>query len=159
MGQGPALDERTVGGVITDDQATDFHALGLAGCIDELTVPLRQSGVRVHWETPPHGVQIPAACATLLYQAAQETLDCAFKYSQATELTLDLTAVYHGVRLTITDNGVGSQRQLLGGRDYGYGVCQMTAAVYEAGGTITINSVLGKGTLVSITLPWTGDGI
>ena len=153
MGQGPALDERTVGGVITDDQATDFHALGLAGCIDELTVPLRQSGVRVHWETQHHGAQIPAACATLLYQAAQETLDCAFKYSHATELTLDLTAVYHGVRLTITDNGVGSQRQLLGGRDYGYGVCQMTAAVYEAGGTITINSVLGKGTLVSITLP------
>ena len=153
MGQGPALDERAASGVITDDQATDLHALGLAGCIDELSVPLRQSGVRVHWETPPQGVQIPAACAALLYQAAQETLNCAFKYSQATELTLHLTAVDHGVRLTITDNGVGSQRQLLGGRDHGYGVCQMTAAVYEAGGIITIDSAPGKGTSVSSTGP------
>lgn len=153
MGQGPALDERAASGLITDDQATDFHSLGLAACIDELTVPLRQSGVSVHWETPPLGVEISAARAALLYQAAQETLDCAFKYSQATELTLLLTAVDHGVRLTITDNGVGSQRQLLGGRDHGYGVCLMTAAVYEAGGTITIDSALGKGTLVSITVP------
>ena len=153
MGQGPALDERTVDGVSMDDQTSDFHTLGLAGCIDKLTVPLRQSGVRVHWETPPHGAQIPAACATLLYQAAQETLNCAFKYSQATELTLRLTADGHGVRLTITDNGVGSQRQLLGGRDHGHGVCQMTAAVYEAGGVVTIDSAPAKGTLVSITVP------
>ncbi|WP_454700018.1 sensor histidine kinase [Arthrobacter humicola] len=153
MGQGPALDERAASRVITDDQATDVHALGLAGCIDELTVPLRQSGVRVHWETPPHGVQVPAACATLLCQAAQEILNCAFEYSQATELTIHLTAVDHGVRLTMTDNGVGSQRQLLGGRDHGYGVCLMTAAVYEAGGIVTIDSAPGKGTLVSITVP------
>lgn len=153
MGQGPALDERTAGRVITDDQVTDFHALGLADCIDELTIPLRQSGVSVQWETPPHGVELSAARAALLYQAAQETLNCAFKYSQATELTLRLTADGHGVRLTIADNGVGSQRQLLGGRDHGYGVCLMTLAVHEAGGTISIDSVLDKGTLVSITLP------
>jgi len=153
VGQAAALDEGTAGGVVTDDQASDFHTLGLAGCIDKLTVPLRQGGVSVHWETPHHGVEIPVACAALLYQTAQETLDCAYKYSQATELTLRLTAVYHGVRLTITDNGVGSQRQLLGGWKHGYGVCLMTVAVYEAGGTISIDSVLGKGTLVSITLP------
>lgn len=153
MGQGPSLDERTAGGVINDDQASDFYTLGLAGCIDKLTVPLRQGGVSVHWETAPHGVEIPAACAALLYQAAQETLNCAFKYSQATELTLHLTAVDQGVRLNITDNGVGSQRQLLGGLEHGYGVCLITVAVYEAGGTISIDSVLGKGTLVSITLP------
>lgn len=104
MGQGPALDERTAGGVITDDQASNFHTLGFAGCIDKLTVPLRQGGVSEYWETPHHSVEIPAPGTALLYQAAQETRNCAFKYSQATELTLHLRAVDHGVRLTITDN-------------------------------------------------------
>ncbi|MDQ0079632.1 sensor histidine kinase [Arthrobacter oryzae] len=153
MGQAAVLDEGTAVGAITDDQASDFHALGLAGCIDKLTVPLRQGGVSVHWETPHHGVEIPVACAALLYQAAQETLNCAFKYSRATELTLRLTAVHHGVRLTITDNGVGSQSQLLGGREHGHGACLMTVAVYEAGGTLSIDSMPGKGTIVSISLP------
>ena len=153
VSQAAALDERTAAGVITDDIASDFHTLGLAGCMDRLTIPLRRNGVIVRWETPHHGVEIPAACALLLYQAAQETLTNAFKYSQATELTLRLSAVYHGVRLTITDNGVGFQSQLLGGRQHGYGVCLMTMAVHEAGGTISIDSAPGKGTMVSITFP------
>ena len=153
VSQAAALDERTATSVITDDIASDFHTLGLAGCMDRLTIPLRQNGVFVRWETPHHGVEIPAACAALLYQAAQETLTNAFKYSQATELTLRLAAVYHGVRLTITDNGVGFQSQLLGGRKHGYGVCLMTMAVHEAGGTISIDSAPGKGTMVSITFP------
>lgn len=153
MSQEAILEERTADGLVTDDQAGDSHTLGLAGCIDELTVPLRQSGVSVHWETPHHNVEIPSACAALLYWAAQETLNCALKYSQATELTLNLTAFDRRVRLTIADNGHGSQRQLLGGSEHGYGVCLMIVAVYEASGTISIDSVLGKGTLVSITLP------
>jgi signal transduction histidine kinase len=153
VSQEAVLGERTAGGVIMDGQAGDSRTLGLVGCINELTVPLRQSGVSVHWETPPHGVEMPAARAALLYQAAQETLNCAFKYSQATELTLHLTAVEHRVRLAIADNGVGSQKQLLGGSEHGRGASLMVVAVYEAGGTISIDSVLGKGTLVSITLP------
>lgn len=47
------LEEATeVGGVITDPQPVDFHRLGLAGCIDRLTAPLRRQGTCVHWETP-----------------------------------------------------------------------------------------------------------
>ncbi|MBT2538942.1 sensor histidine kinase [Arthrobacter sp. ISL-69] len=153
MSQVAVLDEGNAAGAITDDRVSDFHTLGLAGCIDKLTVPLRQGGVSVHWEIPHHGVELPAASAALLYRAAQATLNCALKYSQATELTLRLAAVHHGVRLTITDNGYGAQSQLLGGRHQGHGLCMMTLAVHEAGGTISIDSIPGKGTLVSITLP------
>ena len=153
MGQAAALDEHTAGSAVSDELASEFYTLGLAGCMDKLTIPLRQNGILVRWDTPHHGVEIPAACAALLYQAAQETLTNAHKYAQATELTLRLAAVNHGVRLTIADNGVGFQSQLLGGRKHGYGVCLMTMAVHEAGGTIAIDSAPGKGTRVSITLP------
>ena len=152
MTQTPSLDE--VGGtVITDDRPVDFHALGLAGCIDRLTTPLRRSGTSVSWETPHHGIEIPAACAALLYHAAQETLSNAFKYAHATHLALRLAAVYHGIRLDITDNGVGFDSQSLTGKQHGYGVRLMTIAVHEAGGTIVIDSRSGHGTRVTITLP------
>lgn len=154
MSQTATLDKRTAGAVITEDLTADFHALGLAGCIDKLTVPLRHQGVCVRWETPHHGVEIPATCATLLYHAAQETLTNAFRHSHATELTVRLAAVYHGVRLTITDNGVGFNCQSQStGRKRGYGVYLMTMSVHEAAGTISIDSAPDKGTQVAITIP------
>ncbi|HEY8700995.1 MAG TPA: ATP-binding protein [Arthrobacter sp.] len=151
MGQAAVLDEDTAGGVFTGNLTADFHALGLAGCIDRLTVPLRRQGVRVRWETPHHGVDIPATCATLLYQAAQETLTNVVRHSHATELTVRLAAVYHGVRLTITDNGVGFSQST--GRNHGYGVCLMTMAIHEAAGTVSIESTPGNGAQVAITIP------
>lgn len=155
MSQAAALDEAKAGSVITDDLTAEFHALGLAGCIDKLTVPLRRQGVYVRWETPHHGVEIPVPCATLLFRAGQETLTNVYRHSHATELTVRLAAVYHGIRLTITDNGVGfdPDSQAPDCRIHGYGVCLMTMAVHEAQGTIIIDSAPGKGTRVSITLP------
>ncbi|MCO4275717.1 ATP-binding protein [Pseudarthrobacter sp. HLT3-5] len=155
MSQAAALDERTVGGAITDDHTVEFHTRGLAGCIDKLTIPLRQGGVSVRWETPHHGVEIPMACAALLYQSAQETLTNVFKYSQATEVTVRLAAVFHGIRLTVTDKGVGfsSEGQALNCRKHGYGLCLMTMAVHEAHGTIAIDSAPGQGAQITITLP------
>jgi two-component system sensor histidine kinase UhpB len=155
VSQTAALDERTAGVVIVEDLTADFHALGLAGCIDRLTVPLRQQGVCVRWETPHHGVEIPATCATLLYRAGQETLTNVYRHAHATELTVRLAAVYHSIRLIITDNGVGfnPESQAPDTRNHGYGVCLMTMAVHEAHGTITIDSAPSKGTQVSITIP------
>ena len=84
MGNESALDEVTaVGGVITDQHPLDFHTLGLAGCIDRLTAPFRHQGTAVHWDTPHWGIEIPADCASLLYQAAREALSNALKYSDA----------------------------------------------------------------------------
>ena len=154
MSHTTVLEERTVGGVITDHLTVEFHTLGLAGCIDKLTTPLRQQGVLVRWETPHHGVEIPVSCASLLYLAAQEILTNAFKYSKATALTVRLAAVSHGVRLTVTDDGVGFSTEGHSSRNnHGYGLRLMAIAVHEAHGTISVESAPGEGTRVSITLP------
>jgi two-component system sensor histidine kinase UhpB len=45
MKKAPADNEVTaIHGVITDQGSVDFHALGLAGCIDRLAAPLREQG-------------------------------------------------------------------------------------------------------------------
>lgn len=154
MGQAPALDDVTADvRSNTDDQRVDFHALGLAGCIDRLTTPLRQGGTSVRWEPPHHGIEIPATTATLLYHCAEEILGNAVKYAQAMEVTVRLAAVFHGVRLTIMDNGIGFDVQSLDRPRHGFGLLLMGIAVHEAGGTVNVDSGPGSGTHVTITLP------
>ncbi|WP_454699412.1 sensor histidine kinase [Arthrobacter humicola] len=141
-------------GVITDQAPVDFHALGLAGCIDRLAAPLREQGTTVRWETPHHGVEIPSGTAGLLYHAAQEALSNALKFAGATELTVRLAAVHHGIRLTVADNGAGFDRKdRTGNRPQGFGLFLMSIAVHEAGGTATVDSAPGEGTCVTVTLP------
>ena len=156
MGSRTALDNEvtTVGGVLTDKQPLDFHTLGLAGCIDRLTAPLRQRGTAVHWDTPHWGIEIPADSASLLYQSAREALSNAFKYSAAHTLTIQLAAVDHGIRLVVADDGTGFDSDLATcGRHHGYGLRLMAVAVQEAGGAVDISASPGMGTSVTVTLP------
>ncbi|MDT0170954.1 ATP-binding protein [Pseudarthrobacter sp. BRE9] len=156
MGSRTALDNEvtTVGGVLTDKQPLDFHTLGLAGCIDRLTAPLRQRGTAVHWDTPHWGIEIPADCASLLYQSAREALSNAFKFSSASTLNIQLSAVDHGIRLVVADDGTGFDRNLATcGRHHGYGLRLMAVAVQEAGGAVDISSSPGRGASVTVTLP------
>lgn len=145
--------------------SADFHRLGLAGCIDRLTVPLRRQGTCVHWETPHHGLEIPAGCATLLYRSAEEALDNAFRHAHATDVTVRLTAVFHGIRLTVADNGKGFGKRSAGHTGSGnssfpeaadgrrHGLRTMSTEVQEAGGTVAISSEPGNGTEVTVTIP------
>ncbi|MCU1518512.1 MAG: histidine kinase [Pseudarthrobacter sp.] len=155
MGYESALEEVVaVEGVITDHHPLDFHTLGLAGCIDRLTAPLRQQGTAVHWDTPHWGVEIPVDCASLLYQSAREALSNAYRYSKASELTVQLAAVDHGIRLMVSDDGTGFDCTLaVSGRHHGYGLRLMAAAVHEAGGSVDVHSSPGHGTCVTVTLP------
>ncbi|TNB69486.1 ATP-binding protein [Arthrobacter sp. BB-1] len=151
-----AVDEDViaVGGVLTDQHPVDFHTLGLAGCIDRLTRPLRQHGTAVRWDTPHWGIEIPADCASLLYQSAREALSNAYKYSRASRLTVQLAAVDHGIRLVVSDDGTGFDSELATcGRNHGYGLRLMAVAVQEAGGSVDISSSPGHGTSVTVTLP------
>ena len=144
----------TVKGIIQDQHPVDFHALGVAGCIDRLAEPLRRSGVQVSWEIPHLGIEISSASAGLLYHVAQETFSNTLNYAGASELTVKLNAVYHGIQLTVRDNGKGFEIHAApSGRRHGFGLLLMSLAVHDAGGILDISSEVGRGTSVSVTLP------
>jgi two-component system, NarL family, sensor histidine kinase UhpB len=155
MNQSATLEEVVeVGGVITDRQPLDFYRLGLAGCIDRLTVPLRRQGTCVRWETPHHGVEISSGCAFLLYQSAQEALSNTLKHAHATDVTVRLAAVFHGIRLMVADNGSGFASVPPAAEHVsGHGLRTICQAVEDAGGTVDITSVPGTGTAITITIP------
>ncbi|WP_395399158.1 sensor histidine kinase [Arthrobacter sp. UC242_113] len=155
MNQSATLEEVVqVGGVITDREPLDFYRLGLAGCIDRLTVPLRRQGTCVRWETPHHGVEISSGSASLLYQSAQEVLSNTFKHAHATDVTVRLAAVFHGIRLMVADNGTGFETvPPAAGQTNGHGLRTISQAVQEAGGTVDITTAPGTGTAITITIP------
>ncbi|YCK82735.1 ATP-binding protein [Arthrobacter sp. D3-18] len=155
MEQASALTEVvSVKGIIQDQHPVDFYALGVAGCIDRLAAPLRRAGVTVHWHTPHHGIEISSSAAALLYHVAQETFSNTLNYANASQLTVRLNAVYHGIQITVTDDGTGFEIHAApSGRRHGYGLLLMSIAVHDAGGTVDIDSAVGRGTTVRVTLP------
>ncbi|WP_284975092.1 ATP-binding protein [Arthrobacter sp. efr-133-TYG-104] len=155
MEQASALSEVVaVKGIIQDQHPVDFYALGVAGSIDRLAEPLRREGVRIHWDTPHHGIEISSAAAGLLYHVAQETFSNTLNYADASTLSIRLNAVYHGIQLTVTDDGKGFEIHASpSGRRHGFGLLLMSIAVHDAGGTVKIDSAVGQGTSVRVTLP------
>lgn len=147
-----------VRGVLTDTHPVDFHALGVTGAIDRLTLPLRERGTAVHLETPHHGMDVNRQSATLLYRAAQELLSNIHKFAEATAVTVRIGCVAHGmshaVQLKVTDDGGGFDAPAaMIGRHTGMGLRLMRLAVGLAGGEMTIDSSAAAGTCVTITLP------
>ena len=148
-----------VRGVLTDTHPVDFYALGVAGAIDRLALPLRGRGIAVHLEAPHHGMEVDRKSATLLYRAAQELLSNIHKYADASSVTVRLCCVCrsgdnHAVQLRITDDGRGFDVEAAThGRHSGMGLRLMRLAVGSAGGKMAIESSPATGTRVTVTLP------
>ena len=147
-----------VRGVLTDTHPVDFYALGVAGAIDRLTLPLRERGTVVQLEAPHHGMEVDRKCATLLYRAAQELLSNVYKFANASAVTIRLgclshPALCHEVQLKVTDDGAGFDAEAATqGRHSGMGLRLMRLAVETAGGHMTVDSS-AAGTCVNVTLP------
>lgn len=148
MKSSPALHEPALEGApLAQTCLVDFHAFGLAGSIDLLTDQLRSNGIAIEWQTPHHGMEIDSRTATLLYVSARETLDSLLVQASATKVVIRLAAVYHGVRLTIEDNGTtvtGSEPEF---------APETRMAVEIAGGNIRRDSSPSGSTRACITLP------
>jgi two-component system, NarL family, sensor histidine kinase UhpB len=147
-----------VRGILTDTHPVDFHALGVTGAIDRLTLPLRARGTVVHLDTPHHGMEVDRQSATLLYRAAQELLSNVYKFAQASAVTVRLGCVIHDmnhdVQLKVSDDGRGFDvPAAMVGRHTGMGLRLMQVAVVLAGGEMIIDSSAAAGTCVTITLP------
>ena len=110
---------------------------------DYLTDWSERTGITVEvWAMPKENVTGPVADA--VYAVVLEALANVERHSGAHTLSFALTVGHGGLRLTVSDNGVGFPP----GRT-GRGMDTMKRRFSEVGGTLTINSVVGEGTTVS----------
>lgn len=96
----------------------------------------------------------------LLHRAARELLGNVHKHSRATAISVSLRHGAADTVLTVTDNGVGFDPEILARRvkEGHIGLASVVVAVEAAGGSVDFDSPEGGGTVVTVTLPDELDG-
>jgi signal transduction histidine kinase len=84
----------------------------------------------------------------VLLRAAQEAFANIRKHARADAVTVELTPTGTGVRLAVTDNGIG-----FNGHPEGFGLRGMRARVAQVGGTMTLATAEGGGTRLTVEVP------
>jgi len=97
---------------------------------------------------------------TVLFRVAQEALTNVSRHAQATRVGITITRVSGVVRMEIADNGkaFSVERILLAKNRTRLGLVGMRERVEMIGGTLSIDSVAGRGTRVCAEVPFKLEG-
>jgi two-component system, chemotaxis family, CheB/CheR fusion protein len=112
--------------------------------------------IKIHF-TAFGGVEaLGGAERTVLFRVAQEALTNVVRHAKATEVKLSIIAISDAIRLEISDNGKSFQvgNTLTGKANQRLGLVGMNERVEMVGGTLAIESVPGRGTLVRAEIPF-----
>jgi signal transduction histidine kinase len=99
--------------------------------------------------------RLPPGLETVLFRAAQEALTNIARHAHASQVTIELSHDAGGVRLIVTDNGVGFDVNAPPKYEpgSGLGLVGMRERVALVGGTLAVESESGCGTRIVIDLP------
>jgi PAS domain S-box-containing protein len=92
--------------------------------------------------------------AVNLYRIVQESLNNIMKHSRAKRTEIKLERDVHEVELSIIDDGCGFKPDEFGGSPKGLGLKNIAERVKMLGGRLKINSQVGGGTRVEVTIPF-----
>ncbi len=96
---------------------------------------------------------MPPETQVALYRIAQEALNNISKYAGASQVTVRLSFLAEAVVLSIADNGRGFDPADVQPHSLGLGI--MHERAQKIGATLTIESEIGAGTIVSVQCPLT----
>lgn len=114
--------------------------------------------LRVRCTADGRPVALPATVEAALLRVAQGAVANIREHARATDATLTLSYLDDQVVLDVADNGCGfapeaARRPESAGGDRGHGLSAMRARLRQLGGTLTIESSPGDGTVVSASVP------
>jgi signal transduction histidine kinase len=110
------------------------------------------SELRVDVRTPEQPIsELKPEAAVALYRIAQEALQNVMKHSGASQASVTLTATERAIELVVQDAGKGFDAGNIAKR--GMGLLSMQERAVLAGGSVTVRSSEGKGTVVRASIP------
>ena len=110
----------------------------------------RVSGMEANLETVGDEHPLSVAAATALYRLTQESLANVLKYAAASRADVTLSYEARQIRLNVVDDGQGFDISSVA---RGHGLENVNRRTEELDGSVTIESVPGEGTSVTVTLP------
>ena len=111
-------------------------------------------GTEIEIELSLLASSLPQAIAYQLYNIARECLTNSVKHSDADKLTVVVREETGSIKLDYTDNGCGfDYAERSGDQSRGYGIIGMIERAESLSGTLVLESGIGKGTKISVTVP------
>jgi signal transduction histidine kinase len=127
---------------------------GLQAALLEVLAEIKRKGTNTQLDLQPN-LRLRKDRAALIFRVAQEVLRNVAAHAQAKNVTVELSTEDGAAVLSIQDDGKGfSEADVARRRAEGHlGTSAIVDRAEEAGGTLTIDSEPGRGTLVVLTLP------
>jgi signal transduction histidine kinase len=125
--------------------------LGLVGSLQSLQQDHMRTGLPVHFVHADVPDTLPPDLTLCLFRVVQETLQNAAKYSNASEVSVELRRTDGRLTLTVADNGVGFEVEEAWGK--GLGLISIRERVEASGGAVTVTSAPDRGTRFTIDVP------
>ncbi len=134
--------------------ALDADGIGFEGALQRLAERFeRETGVVVSLLVA-EGVTLSRDAEVVVLRCAQETLSNARKHARASRISLEVSIAHGGMsaraRLRVSDDGIGFDPE--NARD-GFGLSGMTERLALVGGTLSVTSAAGAGTVLVAELP------
>ncbi|MDP9463151.1 MAG: ATP-binding protein, partial [Actinomycetota bacterium] len=125
---------------------------GWAAGLDEIIGALRQRGVSVSVKVPE--IRLSPANELLLLRVGREALRNADAHAHASQVDITMTKAGRAVKLMITDNGVGFDKEMaISQRQVGHLGLQLLRDLSEdMGAVLVVDSTPGSGTTVHLEL-------
>ena len=130
-----------------------LRLLGLVAAIDGLLRECGQPGIALSFTHSDLPASFSPDVTLCLFRVVQESVQNALKHSGAAHISVHLAGSGSGIRLTVTDDGVGFAVDAMVGR--GLGLVSMRERVEASGGSLAIVSSQNQGTRIEVTMPVT----
>lgn len=134
-----------------DMEHGNLATFGLAAALEDLREAVRAPG-KLEVELDMFGLtdRLDKRLEVAAYRMVQEAVSNALKHAQATRLSIQATRSAELLNLMIEDDGRGFDPATAGG---GMGMANLRGRAAEFGGSVRIDSRVGRGTTVVIDLP------
>lgn len=127
--------------------------LGLVPALQRLVSECAdRHGIRIDFAHRSLSSQLPSDVALCLFRVVEESLANVAKHSGAGATRIDVGDRADGIHLSIEDDGVGFQAEVLD-RKAGLGFVSMRERLRLVGGTIRVDSVPSRGTRIDVWVP------
>ena len=140
--------------LLVDIYPPTLQRSGLSAALDDLVATLRAAGIAVSLSVPDD-LDLPDDTEALLYRVAQEALRNARAHGEASTVDVTVQAPGRAAVLCVVDNGRGfcpEEADQSRESDH-FGLRLMHDLADHAGGTLTVLSSPGHGTLVRLEVP------
>ena len=126
---------------------------GLASALEWLAEDFgKRTGIPCQFLMNASEPMLSDAHATAVFRVVQESLTNVARHAKATRVHVSVTRSALGFELNVSDNGCGFDPAAARKRD-SYGLLGMSERARLIGASLQIDSVLGAGTVVSISIP------